>query len=361
MKQPFDLRAIASCFQIDGELVGASALGSGHINDTFSLVFDLGGPRVRYVLQRINHGIFTAPAALMENVQRVTAHLAAKLAEEPDRTRRTLTLVPARDGRPYVLDHDGNYWRTYLFIERARTYDAIETAEQATAAAKAFGRFQTLLLDLPSPRLHETIPDFHHTPKRFAAFERALQADVENRAGLAKVEIDFALRHKPMAGTLMEAELPERITHNDTKLNNVMLDDASNEGICVIDLDTVMPGFAPYDFGDMVRTATSPAKEDEQDLSKVTLQFSMFEALARGYLSSAGAFLTKEERRCLVLGGKLMTFEVGLRFLTDFLAGDTYYKVHRPGHNLDRCRTQFKLTGIITEQEDRMNKLVERL
>jgi hypothetical protein len=361
VKQPHDLRAIASFFQIEGEMVGASALGSGHINDTFSLVFEADGSRARYVLQRINHAVFTAPAALMENVQRVTAHLAAKLADDPDRARRTLTLVPARDGRPYVLDQDGNYWRTYLFIERARTYDAIETVEQATEAAKAFGRFQTLLLDLPSPRLHETIPDFHNTPKRFAAFERALEADVANRAALAKVEIDFALRHEPMVGMLMEADLPERITHNDTKLNNVMLDDASNEGICVIDLDTVMPGLAPYDFGDMVRTATSPAQEDERDLSKVTLQFSMFEALARGYLGSAGAFLTKEERRCLVLGGKLMTFEVGLRFLTDFLAGDTYYKVHRPGHNLDRCRTQFKLTGLIAEQEERMNKLVERL
>jgi len=209
--------------------------------------------------------------------------------------------------------------------------------------------------------LHDTIPDFHHTPKRFLALEKAIAADAVNRAALAKPEIAFALRNKAITSVLLDANLPERVTHNDTKFNNVMLDDATGEGICVIDLDTVMPGLALYDFGDMVRTATSPMKEDERDLSKVSMQFPMFEALVRGYLASASEFLTKAEKQHLTFAGKLITFEIGLRFLTDFLAGDTYFKVHRDGHNLDRCRTQFKLVESIERQEGAMQKFADRL
>ncbi len=204
-----------------------------------------------------------------------------------------------------------------------------------------------MLADLPAPRLHDTIPDFHHTPKRFAALEKAIEADAANRARLAKAEIEFAMKNQAMASVLLDANLPERVTHNDCKLNNVMLDDATGEGICVIDLDTVMPGLALYDFGDMVRTTTSPAKEDERDLAKVNMQLPMFEALARGYLSSAAEFLTTDEKKFLVVSGKVITFEIGLRFLADFLAGDVYFKVHRENHNLDRCRTQFKLVESI--------------
>jgi aminoglycoside phosphotransferase (APT) family kinase protein len=272
-----------------------------------------------------------------------------------------LTLVPARDGQAWHVDAAGNHWRAYLFIERARTYDAVESAEQAFKAARAFGEFQRQLADLPAPRLHDTIPDFHHTPKRFAALEAAIRADAAGRAKLARAEIDFALAHQPMTRVLLEANLPERVTHNDTKFNNVMLDEATGEGICVIDLDTVMPGLALYDFGDMVRTTTSPAKEDERDLTKVTMQFPMFEALVRGYLAAAGGFLTPAEKQRLAFSGKLITFEIGIRFLTDYLAGDVYFKVHRDGHNLDRCRTQFKLVESIAQQEDAMNKLVEKL
>ena len=206
---------------------------------------------------------------------------------------------------------------------------------------------------------HETIPDFHNTPKRFAALEQAIAADAVGRAALAKTEIDFARTRQAIAGVLLDANLPERITHNDTKFNNVLLDDKTGEAVCVIDLDTVMPGLALYDFGDMVRTTTSPAAEDEQDLSKVTMQFPMFEALVRGYLESAGAFLTPAERNLLAFSGKLITFEIGIRFLTDYLAGDTYFKIHREGHNLDRCRTQFKLVESIEQQEEKMNRLVE--
>jgi len=361
MTMQLDVHAIARHFQIQGRFVSAEPYGSGHINDTYCALFDQAGTRVRYIFQRINHNIFKNPVALMENAARVTTHLATKVSADPDASRRTLTLVSARDGKPYHCDPAGNHWRVYLFIEKARTFDAIQSAEQAFQAARAFGQFQKLLTDLPAPRLHDTIPDFHHTPKRFAALERAIEADAANRARLAKAEIEFCLRHKPITSVLLDANLPERVTHNDTKLNNVMLDDTTGEGICVIDLDTVMPGLALYDFGDMVRTATSPTKEDERDLSKVAMQFPMFEALVRGYLSAARDFLTPAEKKFLPFAGKLITFEIGIRFLADFLAGDTYFKVHREGQNLDRCRTQFKLVESIEQQEAGMNQLVETI
>ncbi len=297
----------------------------------------------------------------MENIERVTGHLAAQVADHPDRERRVLTLIPTRRDGVLHQDADGNYWRAYRFIENATTYNSVESPGQAYEAAKAFGEFQRMLADLPEPRLHDTIPDFHHTPKRFAALERAIAADVAGRAGQAGPEIEFALARRTLSNALIDAELPERVTHNDTKINNVMLDDTTGEGTCVIDLDTVMPGLAAYDFGDMVRTATSPAAEDERDLSKVNMQFPLFEALARGYLSTAGGFLTPPERENLAVAGKVITFEIGIRFLTDHLSGDTYFKVHREGHNLDRCRTQFKLLESIEQQEGEMNRLVRSL
>jgi hypothetical protein len=361
MNLKHDVRTIARQFQIAGEFLEAAPYGSGHINDTYCVVFNKNGSRVRYIFHRINHHIFKQPLALMENVQRVTAHLAAKVAGEPDASRRVLTLISSRDGAAYFRDEIDNIWRAYIFIENARGYDAVESPAQALSAAKAFGRFQKLLADLPAPRLNDTIPDFHHTPKRFATLEETILDDVANRAKSARGEIQFALRHKAICSVLLSAKLPERVTHNDTKFNNVLIDDATGEGICVIDLDTVMPGLVLYDFGDMVRTTTSPAKEDERDLSKVTMQFPMFEALARGYLSSAAEFLTPAEKKFLPFSGKLITFETGIRFLTDYLAGDTYFKVHREGHNLDRCRTQFKLVESIEQQEEKMSQLMETL
>jgi len=360
-KLKHDVRTIARQFQLHGEFVSAAPYGNGHINDTYCVVCDQGGTRVRYIFQRINHNIFKNPVALMENIWRVTEHLGHKMAGKPEPTRRVLTLIPTHDNQPYYRDPDGNHWRVYIFIEKARTFDAVESTSQAFEAAKAFGQFQKLLADLPAPRLHDTIPDFHHTPKRFAALEKAIEADIVNRAQFAKAEIEFALKHKSLASALLDAGLPERVTHNDTKLNNVMLDDTTGEGVCVIDLDTVMPGLALYDFGDMVRTTTSPVKEDERDLSKVVMQFPMFEALVRGYLAEAVEFLTPAEKQFLPLSGKLITFEIGLRFLADFLAGDKYFKVHRENHNLDRCRTQFKLVESIGQQGEQMNRLVETI
>jgi len=352
---------VARQFQIDGDLADAVPFGNGHINDTFCAVFRQAGVSARFIVQRINSNIFKKPAAVMENIERVTSHLAGQQSGERDGGRRVLTLIPARNGRAWLVDADGEYWRMYRFIENARAYDAVETTEQAFQAARAFGRFQRLLADLPTPRLHETIPDFHHTPKRFAVLEQAISADVAGRATLANREIEFACARQSIAGVLLDAHLPERVTHNDTKFNNVLLDDATGEGICVIDLDTVMPGLALYDFGDMVRTATSPTIEDERDLSKVAMQFPMFEALVRGYLDGAGNFLTKAEMELLAFSGKLITFEQGIRFLADYLAGDPYYKVHREAHNLDRCRTQFKLLESIEQQEEKMDRLVESI
>jgi aminoglycoside phosphotransferase (APT) family kinase protein len=361
MNLEHDVRSVARQFQLPGEFLSAASYGSGHINDTYCVVFDQAGTTTRYILQRINHNIFKRPVLLMENIQRVTAHLAFKAAGQLDVSRRVLTLIPTREGVSYHNDEQGNYWRAYLFIEKARSYDAVENPRQAFEAAKAYGHFQKLLADLPAPRLHDTIPDFHHTPKRFAALVNTIESDPLNRAAEAKREIDFALQHASITDALLRAGLPERVTHNDTKFNNVMLDDETGEGICVVDLDTLMPGLALYDFGDMVRTATSSTREDERDLARVQMQFPMFEALARGYLAAARGFLTPAERKLLALSGKLITFEIGMRFLTDFLGGDTYFKVHRNGHNLDRCRTQFKLVESIEQQEDKMNALVESI
>lgn len=362
-----NVQAVAAQFVLYGDFVSARPYGSGHINDTYAVTMDQSGVPVRYIFQRINHQVFKDPVGLMENVERVTRHIHHKLEEmnAPQASRRALSVVPTRDGRSVYRDPAGNYWRVYLFVENAATYDVIETPEQAYQAARAFGEFQKYLVDLPGGRLNETIPDFHNTPKRYHAFAEALARDVAGRAADAQAEIAFVQAREAMTHVLVDLhrqkKIPERVTHNDTKLNNVMLDNETNKGICVIDLDTVMPGLVLYDFGDLVRTSTSPAAEDERDLSKVEMQMPMFEALARGYVESAGDFLTQAELDYLAFSGKLITFEIGLRFLTDYLQGDVYFKVHREGHNLDRCRTQFRLVQCIEEQEEAMNALVRSL
>jgi hypothetical protein len=360
----YDLRAIGAQFQIFGEQTHWEPYGTGHIHDTFAATYNQGGTRIRYVHQRINHHVFKNPPLVMDNIRRVTTHMAQKLAAAgtTDLTRHTLTVVPTRDGASYHHDADGNYWRTYVMVERGRTFDVIATPQHAYEGAKAFGEFQELLTDLPMPRLHETIPDFHHTPTRYAALERAIATDPRNRAHTVKKEIAFAQQRKPITRVLTDlqerGELPERITHNDTKMNNVIFDETSLASICVTDLDTVMPGLVLYDFGDMVRTATVSTAEDETDLSKVAMRLDLFEAVLRGYLASAGGFLTKTERDYLAFSGKLITFEIGTRFLTDFLEGDHYFKVHHPTHNLDRCRAQYALVTAIEREENALQALV---
>jgi hypothetical protein len=361
------LQEISKQFQIYGEILHAETCKIGHINETYSATYDQGGTRVRYIHQKINKSVFKNPAAVMQNVMRVTSHLRQKLQtlQARDITRRCLTIVPTRDGQSFYTDSAGEYWRTFVFIEGVQTFESVQSPHQALEAGKAFGFFQHLLVDLPGARLADTIPHFHHTRKRFQALQQAVGNDHFNRALSAKVEIDFAVKHEPIVDVLLNAlagkKIPERITHNDTKFNNVMLDTVTGEAMCVVDLDTVMPGCVLYDFGDMVRTTTSPTMEDELDLAKVRLQMVMFKKLAEGYLSTAGAFLTKAERAHIAFAGKLITFTIGLRFLTDHLAGDTYFRIHRPGHNLDRCRTQFKLVESIEHQEEAMQSYVDKL
>jgi aminoglycoside phosphotransferase (APT) family kinase protein len=354
-------------FDLAGSYLESRPFGGGHINDTFVAAFSQAGTRVRYLFQRINHRIFKDPVGLMENICRVTQEQQRQLAAAgvKDASRRSLRVVSSAGGRPYVRDEQGSYWRCYLFIEGARTYDVITSPRQAFEAARAFGAFQKLAAQLPGARLHETIADFHHTRARFERLREVADLDSRQRLERAAPEWAFIRQREAMTDVLLDLQaqgaIPERVTHNDTKLNNVMIDDATELGICVIDLDTVMPGLALYDFGDMVRTATSPVAEDEADASKVRVQVPMFEALAKGYLSSAGSFLNEAEKGHLVFSGKLIALEIGMRFLTDYLEGDVYFKTTQPDHNLIRCRTQLALVESIEAHESDLIKFVDTL
>ncbi len=358
-----EIREICDQFAVYGDFLVAVPFGAGHVNDTFQLTYDQGGVRLHYTLQRINHYVFKEPAKVMENIDRVTRHLLNKIhASHVETRKRTIRLLRTFSNQPYVQDKRGNYWRAYVFIENARAYNLLESPDQAYHAAEAFGNFQKELVDLPGPRLHETIPDFHNTPKRLEALKRAIKADPCNRARGVRREIDFIMRREADTHKLLQlnaaGDIPERITHNDTKVNNILIDDLSGEGICVIDLDTVMPGLALYDFGDMVRAGANAAEEDEMMLDKVFMRFDMFESLLKGFLKSTGDFLTPAERENLPFSGKLITMEIGIRFLTDYLEGDNYFKIRRPNHNLDRCRTQLKLVDSIEQQMAKMMKLL---
>lgn len=360
---PPNLAAVSGAFSLPGRFRDGAPYGSGHINDTFAVTFDQAGAPVRYILQRINQRVFRNVPALMDNISRVTAHAARKADEAAGAAaaRRALTLIPTREGRSYHRDEAGGCWRCYVFIEGARTHDIIEGPRQAAAAARAFGEFQKLLVDLPG-RLHETIPFFHHTRLRFENLRRSIETDAHNRAAQAREDIAFALAREPMVDTLLNlqarGEIPERTTHNDCKLNNVMIDEVTQEGVCVIDLDTVMPGLALYDFGDMVRSATNSAAEDGRDLNGVESRLPVFEALVDGYLAAARSFLAPAEIVHLAFSGRLITYEIGIRFLTDFLEGDAYFKIARPGHNLDRARNQFALLRSMEAQQAAMEKIV---
>jgi hypothetical protein len=361
-----DLMLIARQFHLSGEPVEIKPLTTGHINDTFILTAQEKGRATRYILQRINHAVFKEPVDTMDNIIRITEHIRSKTVQtDPELAARQLTVIATHDGLGYHQDASGNVWRVYNYIEDAVTHDTLASTEPAYEAARMFGWFQRMLIDLPGPPLHETIRGFHDTPRRLKTFRDVLKTDALNRARNARAEIDFLLAHAEICGVLADlvakGKIPIRIAHNDAKINNVMLDTRTGRGVCVIDLDTVMPGLSIYDFGDLVRTAACRAAEDERDLSKVAVSFSMFCALVRGFVSETGEFLTPAERQHLAFAGKLITFEQFIRFLTDYLAGDVYYKVHREGHNLDRCRTQMVLVQSIMEQEKAMNALVEKV
>lgn len=359
-------RKALSGFCIYGDFVDVKPYGTGHINDTFLATYNQGGTVVRYTLQHLNTAIFKDPVGLMDNVRRVTEHSRRRLIEtnDPEPSRKALSLIPACKGGVLHFDEEGNAWRCYSFIEGAFTVDIVDSEKSAFEAARSFSRFQALLADMEGERLNETIPDFHNTPKRYRDFHAALDADKMGRAKEVQAEIDFALSQEADAGRIVNlmksGEMPERATHNDTKINNVLLDEKTGEGICVIDLDTLMPGSALYDFGDMVRSATLNMAEDSKDYKNVVCRADIFEALARGFLDG-GDFLTPCEKANMTFGGLLMTLECGVRFLTDYLDGDHYFKTHRPGHNLDRCRTQFALVQSIIDQHDKLQGFVDSL
>ena len=359
------IKEVVGSFELPRELSDISVYGSGHINDTFRLVYGDGKEIRRYILQRMNSDIFKKPVELMENVMGVTEWLKKKiLAAGRDPERETLTVVPTRDGKPYYVDSEGSYWRVYLFIEGTSSYDQVEKPEDFYESAVSFGHFQRLLADYPAKTLHETIPDFHNTVKRFGDFKKAVEADVCGRAKDVQEEIRFVMEREAFAHTLCDLEangtIPTRVTHNDTKLNNILIDNKTGKGICVIDLDTVMPGLAVNDFGDSIRFGASTGAEDEKDLSKIWCDLDLYEIYTKGFIEGCGGALTDAELDYLPTGAMMMTFECGMRFLADYLEGDHYFKIHREGHNLDRARTQFKLVKDMEEKLPQMKAIVDK-
>ncbi len=328
--------------------------GNGHINETYAAYYTAAdGHEYRQILQKINTHVFKDVEALMQNIVGVTTYLRSIVGE-----RETMTVIPARDGKTYFTDTDGGCWRSYIFIENATAYDRIEKDSDFDTCGESFGRFQCQLADYPARDLHETVPFFHHTPRRYENLKAAIAADKAGRAASVAKEIAFALDREESAGDIVhrleDGTIPVRVTHNDTKLNNILIDDETGKGLCVIDLDTVMPGAAAYDFGDSIRFGAATAAEDETDLDKMEMSLHLFEVFARGYMRTAGGFLTPTEVDSLAAGARLMTLECGVRFLTDYLDGDVYFRIHRPDHNLDRCRTQFKLVADMEQKMERM-------
>ena len=353
-------------FQYEGRLIKDEPFGNGHINDTFLLTFELNKMgRMKAILQRMNNSIFEEPVQLMENILGVTDFLREKItAAGGDPTRETLSVIPALDGKPYYKDSFGDYWRSYIFITDATSFDQVERPEQFYQSGVAFGNFQRMLADYPADTLFEVIKGFHDTKARLEVFKKAVEADVMGRAKDVQEEIRFVLDREDVANYLCDClangEIPLRVTHNDTKLNNVMIDNVTGKGLCVIDLDTVMPGLAANDFGDSIRFGANTGAEDEKDLRKISLSLSRFEAFTKGFLAACGKALTPLEIETLPWGAKLMTLECGVRFLTDYLSGDTYFRIHRPEHNLDRTRTQFALVADMERKWADMAAIVAR-
>jgi len=358
---------IVRLFAIYGEYTGASSFGGGHINDTFQSTWNQAGTTVRYTHQRINQSVFIHPDEVMENIVRVTSHISEKLKAfgESDWSRRSLTVVPAKDGKPWARDSEGGWWRTYLFIEGVHTLETTSSPIEARFLGASTGRFQKQLADIPQPRLHDTIPNFHDMEKRYVRFFKAIENDTHGRVKDASAEIDFMRKNEERGGILIralkEGRIPERICHNDTKMNNILIDDVDSKALCVIDLDTVMPGTSLFDLGDLIRTVTTRAEEDERDLSKVEFDLVFFESLLEGYLSETLEFLTGEEISLLAESGRNITQIMGLRFLTDYLEGDHYYHTSRKEHNLDRSRNQIALIQSMDSKWEEALGIVKRL
>ena len=354
-----DFKEVVSHFNIDQTAI---SYGDGHINDTY--LIDV--TPSKYILQRINTAIFKNPEELMKNIEAVTAHLTDEIEKSGgDPMRETLMLVKTTDGKSYYKTSDNEYFRMYYFVEDTVTYQSAQKPKQFYAAAKAFGLFQKRLSAFPAEKLYETIPDFHNTVKRFKDFKQAVDSDIKGRKKDVLPEIEFALERESFTSIITDAletgEIPVRVTHNDTKLNNVLFDRSTDEAICVIDLDTVMPGSLLYDFGDSIRFGASSGAEDEKDLDKIYCRLEYFEAFAKGFIEALGSDITEKELELLPVSAKMMTYECGIRFLGDYLNGDTYFKTHYPEQNLDRARTQFKLVADMESKMDEMHEIVNKL
>ena len=341
-------------FLIDGELEKIKVNTQGHINSTFVSTFVKDGVRTKYTHQKINRNVFKNPKEVMENIVAVTQHIEDKVSSFPDKDRRVLKVIFTKDNLPYYIDEDGEYWRTYIFIENVNTYDKIPSVNAARNLGKGIGNFQKQLSDFDGSRLNITIPHFHDMNLRYRQLDDAVKADVKGRCAQVKAELDFLYANKERGCRIWDdfekGILPNRVTHNDTKMNNVLFDPESDEAVCVIDLDTIMPGTILFDTGDMIRTACNTAEEDEKDLSKVSFNAEMYKSLIGGYMESADSFLTKEEREGIKESGRVITQIMAVRFLTDYIAGDVYYHTAYDDHNLVRCRTQLGLIKSMDEQ-----------
>lgn len=356
---------ISENFKLEGEVISAVKYGSGHINDTFLVTTKVNGGERKYILQRINKNVFKRPDLLMNNFALVTGHLAKKIAENGgDVKRETLNLIKTFEDGDYYESPEGDYWRMLRFVSDNKCYDKVEQPIQFYHSAVAFGNFQRLLGDFPAETLYETIPNFHNTPDRFKNLMAEVEKDSFGRLAEVLPEVEFARAREEFAGTLEReheaGRLPLKVTHNDTKLNNILFDAATDKPICVVDLDTIMPGYSVNDFGDSIRFGASTAAEDEEDLSKVHFDIELYELYVKGFIEGVGNALTEGELKMLPVGAIMMTFECGMRFLTDYLAGDTYFRTSRPKQNLDRCRTQFKLVSEMESKLDEMINIVNK-
>lgn len=360
-----NLKEIFGRFRTDGTYLDGAPFGSGHIHDTFRII-TAEKDKDDFILQKLNNKIFKNIPELQENIERVTIHLRNKLSSIPDSNlkRECLSLIPTKEGRSWISDPAGNFWRMYIFIADHKSYNIVDTSDKAFEGGKAIGRFQAMLADLPGNPLHETIPYFHNIERRLDTFMDKVSRDPAGRVISTKEEIDFILKRADTMKIILqlgkEGKIPQRITHNDTKFNNILLDE-NDKALCVIDLDTVMPGYIHYDFGDAIRTAANIAAEDEKELSKVWMDIKLFEAYARGYLSEAKNTLNDVEKEYLAFAPRLITYTIAVRFLTDYLDGDNYFKIHHEHHNLQRARAQMKLVESMEEQYEDMKEIIGKL
>ncbi len=359
------IREIVKHFEVEGEFVSGESYGSGHINDTRLVILKKDGIETKYIFQRINQNVFKDPISLMDNMGAVTSYLAKKIAEYGgDPMRETLNVIKTRDGKNCYVDTNGNYWRALVFVEDSLSYNLVERPEQFYDSAVAFGNFQYMLRDYPAETLVETIVNFHNTPDRLRQLKEAVAADKCSRLKDVLPEVEFATSREDFIWMFERAreagKLPLRVTHNDTKLNNILFDAKAGKALCIIDLDTIMPGYSVNDFGDSIRFGATTALEDEKDLTKVNFDINLYELYVKGFIEGVKGGLTDFELDMLPYGAMMMTLECGMRFLTDYLSGDTYFRVHREGHNLDRARNQFKLVSDMEARLDEMKAIVKK-